>query len=117
MSSEFEQSDEMEMERRKLGSPQIFLLRMVIFLIIVGFISAILYPQFALAFSANPMLNGLILGVLFIGIVFSFRQVLRLYPEIKWVNNFRVADPGLESSRPPVLLAPMATMLGRGWGA
>ncbi len=112
MSSEFEQSDEMEMERRKLGSPQIFLLRMVIFLIIVGFISAILYPQFALAFSANPMLNGLILGVLFIGIVFSFRQVLRLYPEIKWVNNFRVADPGLESSRPPVLLAPMATMLG-----
>ncbi len=112
MSSGFEHTGEVEMERPKMGSPQIFLVRMIIFLIIVGFISAILYPQFSRAFIANPMLNGLILSVLFVGIVFSFRQVLQLYPEIKWVNNFRVADPGLESDRPPVLLAPMATMLG-----
>jgi Cdc6-like AAA superfamily ATPase len=38
--------------------------------------------------------------------------VLRLYPEIAWVNNFRLADPGLAVDRPPVLLAPMASILG-----
>ena len=35
----------------------------------------------------------------------------RLYPEIRWVNAFRIADPGLAISHQPVLLAPMATML------
>jgi hypothetical protein len=37
--------------------------------------------------------------------------VLRLYPEIRWVNAFRIADPGLSISARPILLAPMATML------
>jgi hypothetical protein len=36
---------------------------------------------------------------------------MRLYPEIRWVNAFRIADPGLSISAKPVLLAPMATML------
>jgi hypothetical protein len=40
------------------------------------------------------------------------RQVMRLYPEIAWVNNFRLADPGLAVDRAPVLLAPMAAILG-----
>ena len=40
------------------------------------------------------------------------RQVLRLYPEIAWVNDFRLADPGLAVDRAPVLLAPMAAILG-----
>lgn len=61
---------------------------------------------------ANPGLNGLIIGVLLVGIVYSFRQVLRLYPEISWVNNFRISDPGIMAEKTkPVLLAPMATML------
>ena len=50
--------------------------------------------------------------MLLIGIVLSVRQVIRLYPEIAWVNNFRLADPGLAVDRPPVLLAPMAAILG-----
>ena len=37
--------------------------------------------------------------------------MLRLYPEIRWVNAFRIADPGLAISHRPVLLSPMATML------
>jgi hypothetical protein len=61
---------------------------------------------------ANPGLNALILAVLGIGIILAVRQVLRLYPEIAWVNNFRLADPGLAVERPPVLLAPMAAILG-----
>jgi hypothetical protein len=61
---------------------------------------------------ANPGLNSLIIFVLLVGIALSVRQVIRLYPEISWVNNFRLADPGLAVDRPPVLLAPMATILG-----
>ena len=99
-------------ERPTLTSPQMFLVAMIIFLIIAGFIAAFLYAQTKAAFMSNPGLNGLILGVLLLGILFSFRQVLRLYPEINWINNFRIADPGLEMARPPKLLAPMATMLG-----
>jgi hypothetical protein len=38
--------------------------------------------------------------------------VIRLFPEIAWVNSFRLADPGLAIERPPVLLAPMAAILG-----
>ena len=42
----------------------------------------------------------------------AFRQVMRLYPEVAWVNNFRLADPGLAVERGPTLLAPMAAILG-----
>ena len=98
-------------DSQKLSSPLSFLWRMIVFLIIVGFIGAILYPQVKPAFMSNPGLNGLIIGVLLIGIAFSFRMVIRLFPETSWVNSFRVADPGLVVARPPKLLAPMATML------
>src|SRR5262249_39640448 len=72
----------------------------------------ILYRQIWAAFLANPGLNLLIIGVLFIGIGFAFRQVIRLFPEVAWVNNFRLADPGLAVDRSPTLLAPMASILG-----
>ena len=50
--------------------------------------------------------------MLVVGIVYAFRQVLRLYPEINWVNNFRISDPGITTDKTtPTLLAPMATML------
>jgi hypothetical protein len=52
--------------------------------------------------------------VLAIGIILSFHQVIRLFPEVDWVNNFRRSDPKLEASRTPKLLAPMAAMLGGG---
>ena len=61
---------------------------------------------------ANPGLNALIIAVLVIGILLAFRQVIRLFPEVAWVNGFRLADPGLAVARAPVLLAPMATILG-----
>jgi hypothetical protein len=50
--------------------------------------------------------------VLVIGIALSFRQVIRLFPEVAWVNSFRLADPLIASERQPVLLAPMAAILG-----
>src|SRR6202023_3567009 len=75
-------------------------------------VMVVLYKQIVTAFFANPGLNALIGAVLAIGTVLSFRQVIRLYPEVSWVNNFRIADPGLAIERHPTLLAPMAAILG-----
>jgi hypothetical protein len=96
----------------KLSSPRIFLVRMLVFLVLCALIGVVLFRQILAAFMSNPGLNGLIIGVLLIGILLSFRQVLRLFPEVAWVNSFRLADPGITVERPPSLLAPMATMLG-----
>src|SRR5438445_3077420 len=102
----------MEIELSKLSSPRIFLVRMLVFLVLCGLITVVLYKQIIAAFFANPGLNALIGAVLLIGIILSFRQVIRLYPEVSWVNNFRIADPGLALERRPKLLAPMAAILG-----
>lgn len=96
---------------RTLTPPGVFLIRMLIFLTLVAFIAAILHEQLLTSLATNPGLNGLILGVLGLGILYSFRQVIRLYPEIRWVNAFRIADPGLAIAHQPILLSPMATML------
>ena len=100
--------------KTKLTRPQVFLWRMSLFLILAVLLAIILDGQTAQlrrSFMANPGLNALIIGVLLVGIVYAFRQVLRLYPEINWVNNFRISDPGLAVDKQPVLLVPMATML------
>jgi hypothetical protein len=95
----------------KLSSPRIFLVRMVVFLTLCALLVIVLYKQIWTAFLANPGLNALIIAMLLIGIALAFRQVIRLFPEIDWVNGFRLADPGLAVERPPVLLAPMAVLL------
>jgi membrane associated rhomboid family serine protease len=100
--------------KTKLTRPQVFLWRMSLFLILAVLLAIILDGQTAQlrrSFMANPGLNGLIIAVLLVGIVYSFRQVLRLFPEINWVNNFRISDPGVAVEKQPVLLLPMATML------
>ncbi len=96
---------------RTLNTPGSFLRGMIIFVVLVGFLVAIIGKQLLTAFWNNPALNGLIAAVLFIGILRAFGQVIRLYPEIRWVNAFRIADPGLSISHRPILLSPMATML------
>ncbi|HEX4892836.1 MAG TPA: flagellar motor protein MotA [Hyphomicrobiaceae bacterium] len=96
---------------RTLNTPGPFLRGMIIFLMLVAFLVAIIHRQLLSAFWTNPLLNGLIIAVLVVGILRAFGQVGRLYPEIKWVNAFRIADPGLSIEHKPVLLAPMATML------
>jgi len=108
----FQKARAKEYDPYKLASPQIYLWRMTIFLIIAAFIALILSTQVMTAFMANPGLNGVIVVVLLIGITLAFRQIFKLFPEIRWVNTFRIAEPGIEAERAPVLLAPMATLLG-----
>ena len=49
--------------------PTRFLIRMVIFLAIVALGIAALTQRLSGAFLANPLLNGMILGVLLLGVV------------------------------------------------
>jgi hypothetical protein len=98
-------------EPARLASPRIFLVRMLVFLILCGLIAFVLQRQIINAFNANPWLNGLILLVLLIGIILSFARVIRLFPEVSWVNSFRRTDPGLAIAKAPTLLAPMAAIL------
>ena len=99
-----------EYDPYKLSSPRVFVVRMLIFLVIAGFVPLMLYRQVATAFMGNPGLNGLILGVLTIGILLAFRNVWLLFPEVRWVNGYRNREP--EYVQPnPQLLAPMATLL------
>jgi hypothetical protein len=84
---------------------------MVVFLILAAFVALILYRQIFTAFMANPGLNSLILGVMAIGIFLGLRQVVQLFPEIRWVNAMR---RGLAHQvPPPVLLSPMARIMGQ----
>jgi hypothetical protein len=99
--------------RHKLSNPTHFLWTMIIFLILVGFVAAILYRQAHTAFMANPGLNGFILGVLLIGIVLVFNQVISLMPEVRWFNSYRAAGSAEKVGRDPRLLAPMRGLVGR----
>jgi hypothetical protein len=101
-------------DHAKLSSPRIFLIRMLVFLILCGLIAFVLQRQIMNAFFANPWLNGLIVAVLLIGIILSFHHVIRLFPEVSWVNDYRRADP--KRAAAPKMLAPMAAILGSARG-
>jgi hypothetical protein len=99
-------------ETRALTPPRIYLVRMGVFLVLAGFLVFILYRPIWAAFLANPGLNGLILGVLLIGIVLAIRQVVRLFREVRWVNDLGRSDNEYMTLEQPVLLAPMAALIG-----
>ena len=96
-----------------------FLLRMGVFLALVTGVLALLISTLSTAFFTNPALNSLIILVLMIGVFYNFRQVLRLGPECDWIEHVRATHTAgghdekiLPEEAAPVLLAPMAVMLG-----
>lgn len=101
--------------------PTVFLLRMAAFLACVGGAVFFVFEPLRSAFMANAPLNGLILGVLVLGVFYNFRQAGMLYREVSWLEKFRdnlaEAEAGMhvplpDSADAPRLLGPMATMLG-----
>lgn len=84
---------------------------MGLFLIAVIVICALLSQALTRFFMGNPAVNGLILGILVAGTVYTFRQVLLLNPEVTWIERFRRNQINPERERMPRLLAPMARML------
>ena len=73
--------------------PRSYLVRMVLFLAAVLGAVFLLFLPLRDAFFANVVLNGVILGVLFIGIFHMFRLVFILRPEVAWIESFRRDGP------------------------
>jgi len=91
--------------------PNSYLIRMIVFMAAVVAVTALLSGALLVAFAANPLLNALICLVLLIGVAWNFNQVLRLSPEVNWLETFQRARPRLATMPTPKLLAPMASML------
>jgi hypothetical protein len=100
----------MAQETITLEKPTVHLVHMLVFTLVVIILAAVLFPSIKNAFMANPGLNGLIVVTLLMGMVYAFVMVWRLGPEVTWVNEFRMGQPN--EATPPVLLGPMATLLG-----
>lgn len=93
--------------------PYNILMWMVAFVFAAAFALTFVYQPVIFAFETNPWFNALIALVLVVGIVHNFQQVLRLYKEISWIDNFRNTDKVKSSQVITPLLAPMARMLSK----
>ena len=90
--------------------PGRYLIRMLAFLVVVAGGLFVIRGELEKFFQANPFLNGLIIGILVIGILYTLRQVLVLWPEVSWIEHY--TKNRTLAGRGPRFLAPMATMLG-----
>ena len=90
--------------------PAVFLWRMVVSLVAVALLVVLLHQQLFVAFASNPLLNGVILCVMLLGIGWNFRQVLLLRHEVEWLEAFQRPRDGAPATASPRLLLPMASM-------
>ena len=103
-----------------LSPPRGFLLRCLLFLILIALPATFLFERIQSFFLNNPILNGLILFVLAVGILHTLYQILRLTPEVAWANEAarrrmrrEDAPPQSRSTPRPILLAPLARLFSR----
>ena len=97
-----------------MSNPLPYLIRMLLFLAAVAGLAYLLHHDLLRVFMNTPILNGVIVGVLVIGIFFVMRQVISLWPEVRWLRRFQHREEGapLIETDSINLLAPMAAMLG-----
>ncbi|WP_421997800.1 flagellar motor protein MotA [Reyranella sp.] len=97
-----------------MSSPLPYLVRMLLFLAAVAGLAYVLHVDLLRVFLNTPILNSVIVAVLVIGIFFVMRQVLSLWPEVKWLRRYHYREEGapLLDTQSIDLLAPLATMLG-----
>ena len=88
-----------------------YLVRMTVFVIAIAIGTALMSPALYSYFLGNPAVNGTIIGILLAGIVYIFRQVMLLDPEVAWIEKFRRNPGAISTEAMPRLLSPMATML------
>jgi len=86
------------------------LLWMSAFLGAVVVVTALLLPQLRDAFLANPVFNGMIIGVLLVGIGIALYQVGSLAPERAWLEARRARVP-MRAAPEPRMLASLARLL------
>ena len=94
-----------------MTDPRRYLIRMLVFLLVVAVIAGLLHAPLWRAFMGNPALNGVIVGALFLGIAYAFRQILRLVPERRWLTAIQKTGKLDNRQVKPVLLATVNAML------
>jgi hypothetical protein len=98
-----------------MNSPNRFIQRIIIFIILNLILGFFLISSLINAFLTNPIINGLIFSVLAFGIIIILRQVYTLIPEIDWIEGYKRNKlkglTGNLSNKKLILLAPMAGML------
>jgi len=97
--------------KARFTGPGQYILWMLVFLIAVTAIAALVHQPLITAFEANPAINGLILGVLLIGILYTFQQALSLGPAARWLVRLHESEDPRELPSPPALIAPMAALV------
>lgn len=97
-----------------MSNPLPYLVRMLLFLAAVAIIAYLLHHDLLRVFLNTPILNSVIVAVLVIGIFFVMRQVISLWPEVRWLRRFQAREPGAPAldAQSIDLLTPMAAMLG-----
>ena len=91
--------------------PRGYLLRILIFLLAVGAGAWLLRVELIRIFQHNMLLNGAILLVLVLGILYIVRQVWMLGPEVRWLESIQRDEVPATDGSDLRLLAPMAAML------
>ncbi len=100
---------------RKIASPGGYFLVIVVFLALILASAFYLSEQLLRNFSANPPINGLILGITSLGSLYLLFQVRSLWREIRWFNFAAhiLNEPAQHSvtelarARKPKLLSPL----------
>lgn len=96
-----------------MSHPPQYLLRMTIFVIAVALLAGFLSPELYPYFMGNPVVNGVIVGVLIAGIVYIFHQVIQLAGNARWLARASRGQPSGKASR---LLGPLARLMNEGRG-
>jgi len=95
-----------------MSNPKHTLFWMTFFLAVVAVVGVLIHQPLITAFMANWVFNLLILCVLIVGIGLTYRQVFVLFPELRWISQFRTGQSGLSVLEEPRLLKPLARQLG-----
>jgi hypothetical protein len=97
----------------RFTGPWRYIVWMAVFVAVVIALGVWLIGPLEEAFRANPAINGLILAVLVIGVLYTFAQALGIGPAARWLVRFRSAEDPASLPKPPALIAPMASMIGQ----
>ncbi len=94
----------------RFSRPLRYVVRAVLFLVLIGFLGFILQAGLVQAFMTNPGLNGLILGALLVGCLIALRELWRIHSEARAATNLAVAPASADIRRGQVI-APLGSVL------
>jgi len=95
----------------RFTGPARYLLWMTGFTVGVGALGYFLQEPVMEAFFANEAINGLILFVFVVAVLYCFRQVLSVAPAVSWVRRLSRSRDFDDMPSPPGLIAPLAVLL------